>query len=650
MLFINLSITTFLCVLSFSLYSQDHKYSELLDKWTKLEKEKNSKADTAKVFLLNELAASIFQSEPEKSVLFAKKAFYMARKLKYMRGEVDALINLSKSYYIKGSYDLSLKAATQAYDLSLKSGYTPGKASALNGVGLIYLAQHDYKMALGKFHASAIINESLKDYKKLAINQANIGICYIELDQSEKAFEPLNSAIELSKRFEMNAVVALATNHLGVIYLRKRDYRKAIALHQAVIENKNYQDDWENSFAYSGLAKAYFSSGDYNKAIINGKKGLMLARKINAKWEISRCLTIIQESYAAIHNYKEAYTYLKAEKISSDSLSSKSKESEINSLHLKHEKVVNQSLLKLNKLTQQKMRNSFIMLTIIGLIATAMLVLMVLLYQNYRQKIGLNALLQKKSDDIEKQNALIVIQNEALIEINQTKDQLFSVIGHDLRNPIASILQTLEMLKDNRFSKEEMSFLMSNFHDKVTQTAAMLDNLLLWASSQLKGISPRFEVINLFDLTDQLLYVYRLMAVEKTIHIAHPYAEHALIFADPNHVKIILQNIINNAIKFTPVNGKIVITYKITANHVSICIQDNGIGISDEKIDKLFNLAGEKISTYGTNNEKGIGIGLLLVKRFADENNAAITVTSEKERGTTFTIKFLLHSQLKQLA
>jgi signal transduction histidine kinase len=199
----------------------------------------------------------------------------------------------------------------------------------------------------------------------------------------------------------------------------------------------------------------------------------------------------------------------------------------------------------------------------------------------------------------------------------------------------------LAFLKAGEFKEDERELLFNHFFEQVAVTSAMLENLLLWAYSQQNGISAKPTTVYLPDIVNQVLKVFGGIATEKQIAISHTEDPAAYITADPDQIRIILQNIIANAIKFTNADGNIAITYLINDDWVKISIKDNGLGMSAPAVQQLFSVGGKKASSYGTKNEKGIGLGLILVKQFIDENNGLINVYSQEHKGTEFIIAFV---------
>lgn len=598
-----------------------------------------STLDTNLVKNLNDTALHYAYIDTEKSMLFANKALNYAVKYKYPKGEVAALINLSLVYYVKGEYDKSLSYSNRTSELSKQLSYNYGIIYAINNRGLIYLSQDNFKVALAEFKKAANANESIKNYKSLAANYFNIALCYIGFNDLENAEKSLGKSIELCKQSGNRRVLIMSINRLGEIAYKRRQFKKSLDFYRQAITQNDINNEWEKTYAYAGLAMSYHSLGLYRNAIIEGQKALVLAKKLNAHWDLQRVYNILHQSYLAIHDYHNAYTYLDLDKKYSDSLYNAKREKEINVMHLRQKQAENEELQHQVQIKHQKGRVNQLIIVVISVLAISLIALISIISVSNRKIKKFNRQLVKSNEDIEKQRDQIVEQNNELSELNHSKDQLFSVIGHDLRSPIVSIIQTVDLLRTNTLSPEETSHVLDNFFEKLTATATMLDNLLLWVNNQKREVSVDKTDFFLPKITQQLLLVLNFQANEKQVQIKHEQLEEAIVYADINHARIIVQNLISNAIKFTPSGGNVYIYYFIKPDKVGIVIKDTGIGIDEEKIGRLFKVMGKDISTYGTANEKGIGIGLMLVKKYADENNAQIIVNSGQE-GTEFVVCF----------
>lgn len=240
-----------------------------------------------------------------------------------------------------------------------------------------------------------------------------------------------------------------------------------------------------------------------------------------------------------------------------------------------------------------------------------------------------------------KSEKTLIESEQKLRELSAAKDKIFSIIAHDLRSPFNCILGFSELLieKFGELTLDEREEYLEYIHSSAKNTLGLLDDLLNWAKSQTQKISINPNEIILSRIISEVVKFEEAMAKAKDISLNYLMASELKVYADENVLKIILGNLISNAIKFTPEGGEIYVTKKIVEDWVEITVSDNGVGISEEKYKTLFNLSSYS-STAGTANEKGSGLGLLLCKELVDEYGGKIWVESEEGRGSDF--KFTL--------
>lgn len=228
-----------------------------------------------------------------------------------------------------------------------------------------------------------------------------------------------------------------------------------------------------------------------------------------------------------------------------------------------------------------------------------------------------------------------------LKELNATKDKLFSIIAHDLRSPFNSILGFSDLLIENIDAQniEENKKFIQQINNTAKFTLNLLDNLLTWAKSQSGQIEFKPAKINLFSIVQQSINELEASAKIKGITINCILSEELEVYADPIILQIILRNLISNAIKFTYPDGNVEINAIPTPSQIEIIITDNGIGIKEEVRKKLFELD-SNITTAGTKQEKGSGLGLILCKELVKKHGGHIWVDSELGIGSKF--KFTL--------
>lgn len=228
-----------------------------------------------------------------------------------------------------------------------------------------------------------------------------------------------------------------------------------------------------------------------------------------------------------------------------------------------------------------------------------------------------------------------------LLELNATKDKFFSIIAHDLKGPLSTLLGFSDLLKkkiETYDIKTQKKFI-HMIHESARNTYDLLENLLEWASIQRGTIKFEPTKENLFLLCEQTFGLLNESAQTKNLHLSSDIPSELVIYADKHMVSAVIRNLVSNAIKFTHRNGEI----KISATelidgdkkYAEISVSDNGVGISPESISNLFCLS-ENVSSKGTENEKGTGLGLILCKEFIEKHNGKLRVESKLGKGTSF--------------
>ncbi len=237
----------------------------------------------------------------------------------------------------------------------------------------------------------------------------------------------------------------------------------------------------------------------------------------------------------------------------------------------------------------------------------------------------------------------IIKHNKELKVLNATKDKFFSIIAHDLKNPFNSIVgfADLALEKSCEFDKDKVLYFMDLIRISAISAYKLLENLLEWSRSQTGRITFTPEVINLQELVSESTTTAQNQAEQKHIKLQADIDQGIKVYADKNMINTVLRNLISNAIKFTPHKGKITINAKEDNQKAIVSITDTGVGMNAEQMDKLF-LIDKKISTEGTDNEKGTGLGLILCKEFLEKNSGEIWVKSQLNKGSIFSISLPL--------
>lgn len=307
-------------------------------------------------------------------------------------------------------------------------------------------------------------------------------------------------------------------------------------------------------------------------------------------------------------------------------------------------------------------------------IGAILLIFSIVKFYTYRliiEKNKLEQLVKERTQEILIQNEEILVQAEHLKEANDwisaknveleaqkeeiekkkneleisdaTKNKFFRIIAHDLRNPISTLVNTTGyILTDiDDFDKQKTRRIIEELNKLSHTTYYLLENLLDWSTSQMGDIKFKPELLNLLSLIKENVELVKSKIDFKKITLEVLVSTDINVFADENMLHTVIRNIITNSVKFTNEGGRIVISSKVDGDFCYLSIADNGVGISEERVKKLFRID-KDVVTPGTHNERGSGLGLILSKEFIERNGGTISVVSKPEQGSTFTISLKL--------
>ena len=254
----------------------------------------------------------------------------------------------------------------------------------------------------------------------------------------------------------------------------------------------------------------------------------------------------------------------------------------------------------------------------------------------------------KKFEDalkkLTEQNEHIHKQSEELKVSSAIKDTMFSIIAHDLRGPVGNITTALDIIRDDidDLNKDEILDIIEPLRNSAGAAYNLLVNLLFWAKNESGETFFIKDEILLNDIIDDVLILFRPNIEAKNIYLKDNTDKEYYLSADEHMINTVIRNLISNAVKYTKENGNIILDTKETIgkngkHYVRFSVKDNGIGISKENISKIFN-SKEFFSTYGTNKEKGTGIGIILINDFVEKHNGYLEIESESNKGTKISV------------
>ncbi|GMQ24253.1 hypothetical protein Aoki45_09350 [Algoriphagus sp. oki45] len=225
-------------------------------------------------------------------------------------------------------------------------------------------------------------------------------------------------------------------------------------------------------------------------------------------------------------------------------------------------------------------------------------------------------------------------QARELQQLNDLKDKFFGIISHDLKGPIFGVKELIHLTQNGLISEEEFIEMLPEVSKNMEHVAILLENLLAWTSSQLRGEYIEPQTLNISTLVKNQANLLSRIAKEKRITLDLDLEDEVLVHADKNMMELILRNLISNAIKFSNQGNEVKISTQLEGSWVTICIQDYGIGIPKENLEKLN--SGISFTTRGQSNESGTGLGMILVKEYVLKNKGQLQIESELGKGSKF--------------
>lgn len=254
-------------------------------------------------------------------------------------------------------------------------------------------------------------------------------------------------------------------------------------------------------------------------------------------------------------------------------------------------------------------------------------------------------MLERDAKIIAEKNSIIEDERQQLKIANHTKDKFFSIIAHDLRGPISSMISMFDVIHENY--KEQINDDLQKPLNALTttsqQTLALLENLLTWSRSHSGHIEYQPAAHRLGNVIEDNLWLVRAVIQEKNLNFINNADNDVILVVDRAMLDTIIRNLLSNAIKYTCKDGTITISSKKNEQSLEISIRDTGVGMKSDVLENLFQMDAQNVSSPGTNGERGTGLGLILCKELVTKLNGKLEVISEENRGSVFTLTLPLN-------
>lgn len=577
---------------------------------------------------LNDISFSIYLQAPDSARLIAEKALLLAEQSKYKEGIGRSFLNIGHVYWSQSYYPIALLYLNKAL-INLPSNKPLLIADCYEITGRTYAELGNYGAAFNCFDKAEKLAGG--DAGRLSEIHTERSYVFFRLKKYDKAIEETNRALLLNKVIRDKNIEAILYGRLGSIYLKKNDYKAALAYADTTsIMSLAIHNNRLRAITYRDYALIYNKLHDFDKAIIYAEKSAALADSIGVVDVLSSAYRSMVSSYEQKDDLKQALAYQKKYISIQDSLNQFNKTKNTELIQAYFELNTRLSNIESFERNAQEIRAkvSNQRLIIISLILSLIVVIGILsvTYYYYMQKKQLNDQLRVKNEALLGHKQLIEAQTANLQTISTIKDKLLAVIGHDLRTPLANLRNIVELFEADYISADEVHWLMKDINPLVKGAELTLSNLMDWAGSHIKGRSINSSRLDIFLLGVEMEQTFNHALQRKNIEFINQACAGQSVLADENHIKVVLRNLISNAIKFTDTKGCIKLNSIHKENKVIISVQDNGKGMSAEEVGMLFYLQ-THFSQPGTLGECGTGIGLLLCKELVELNGGKLLLS-----------------------
>ena len=555
-----------------------------------------------------------------------------------------------------GQFDGALEAHLQALKIYEEIGDETNIAAANNNIGNIYNRLGDNQKALRYYQTAIDYREKLGQKQSIIASLINIGSIYSNIYDYENALKSFNKALGyVNENTNTQWVVTLYID-LSNTFFDMKSYEPAIKnLKIAEEYARKYNYKVSISICKLNLGMIYLDMGENHKALSELNRGLPGAKQSKVLPLIAEFYNVFSQIYESISDYKKSYEYFELYSNLNDSIFNMESARQIAELQTKFESEKKDKTIALlqadNKIKAVSLKKGKTERNIYFIVFVFILLFLVVIISRYVFKTRTNKLLTEKGTEIERVNKelkeknLLIKQQQLELEENinkqkkliDTKDKFFSIIAHDLKNPFNAIIGMSGIIyhEFDRFDESTRIDFIKKINNSSKEVFKLVENLLSWSRARSGSLVFNPVVFNVSKTVKKALSVYSVAATNKNISISLNIDENLSAFADMDMTDTVIRNLVSNAVKFTPVGGKIEINAEKNGDYIKISVKDSGLGIDSENPEQIFSVE-EKHSTKGTQNEKGTGLGLILCKEFVERNNGTIWVESKPGAGSTF--------------
>lgn len=584
-------------------------------------------ADSNRMKVYRRIGNYYVDNNPAKAIVYFENAIKFSEKLNDKLAWANNYYSIAYCYRATGNYDKSVDYYLKSVRLyeSLKDNRR--LANAFMSIAVVYSYNKDFKNTTVYHNKAEQLIKISKDSFQLCALMGDIGTLYDQRKIYDTALQYLQRAYLIASALKDESQIADCLSNIALTYKHQGKTAEALTIFEKVIivlEKENAAPD-RLAAIYNNIGATNAQAGNKDLAKTAFSKSISLSLLAQTPYIEMENYNNLSDMYGKANNFKEQSFYLKKYYNIKDSLFTADSKNQLTQLEADYNiEKKNIEIVKTEAEVQKQknQRNLFIILALgAGLLLTALGVF-------YGR-------IKKKNQILYDNNILINNQKDELQKLNGVKDRLFSIISHDLRNPLVTLRSYLSLSENPSITEQKKQEYKTQTVQAIAQTTDMLDNLLVWANMQIKDSKPNITVVDVEEVVLNATDNIQAQATQKQITITKEINAFSAL-GDENILNIALRNLVTNALKYSHENSSIFISSYQKDNAVFIAVKDEGVGMTDLQIKDLN--TNENETTKGTQGEKGSGLGIFLVKELLQKINGKLLIESEQGKGSTISI------------
>jgi signal transduction histidine kinase len=617
--------------------------------------------DTDRVMVMCALALEYYRTAPERTKEYAFSALALAKSTGFARGTARATIAVAVYYWQQNLYDRALRYALSAVEQCERLGMTNDLARALTTAGSVHIRTRQYSQALQYYEQALQIAESLQDRDQIATLLSNRAQVYRLKDQQyDRAIAELRRAIAIFEAVGNLRRVAMNYNIIGTMYDEKKEPLTALDYHRrSATMARQLQDNLALTEALIDCAVSLNALQRYQESLPYAREAVELVYRLNARHIAIYATKTLSEIYEHLGQYREAYQWRVAAFELQDTVFSKERSQAIAEMQARFD--LDRKEQQLQRQQQELERQVWIRNVVIygavvlGLVALWMTMLVRAKAKAERALLAEQHRVKAQALALSEANAALERSNSQLVELNNEKNEMLGVAVHDLKNPLSAISLSAELLlraaEHNSVRKEKVLEYADSIRSLASQMLDIITNLLDINRIEQGGFPITLQPVEV-SLVQAVVELYQSRAAAKAIALVYQPGEgieetdpqsheEPQFLADYRALQHVIENLVSNAIKYSPHGKNVFVRVKSSVDAVRVEVQDEGPGISEEDMKKLFGKFA-RLSAQPTGGEHSTGLGLSIVKKLVEAMHGRVWCESELGKGATFVVELPL--------